>query len=59
MSRVGHDTPSQSTLRSEEGHPVEQIDGALEADGPPYLVEIKSWGAPVENNTMSRHLVRV
>lgn len=29
------------TLRSEEGHPVEQIDGALEVDGSAYLVEIK------------------
>ncbi|MFE0257525.1 restriction endonuclease [Streptomyces sp. NPDC059010] len=47
------------TLRSEEGHPVEQIDGALEVDGSAYLVEIKWWGEPVEINAMSRHLVRV
>ncbi|MFG2557265.1 hypothetical protein ACGFWF_46295 [Streptomyces sp. NPDC048581] len=31
----------------------------LEVDGSQYLVEIKWWGAPVEINTMSRHLVRV
>ncbi|MFF8405423.1 hypothetical protein ACF06P_27815 [Streptomyces sp. NPDC015684] len=47
------------TLRSEEGHPVEQIDGALEVDGSAYLVEIKWRGEPVEINAMSRHLVRV
>lgn len=47
------------TLRSEEGHPVEQIDGALEVDGSAYLVEIKWWGESVEINAMSRHLVRV
>ncbi|MGA5148215.1 hypothetical protein ACPCSF_24730 [Streptomyces griseoincarnatus] len=38
------------TLRSEEGHPVEQIDGALEVDGSAYLVK-SSGGVSLSRST--------
>ncbi|MFE2971876.1 restriction endonuclease [Streptomyces sp. NPDC059340] len=47
------------TLRNEEGVAGEQIDGVIEVDGAPYLVEVKWWNKPIDVDPISRHLVRV
>jgi restriction system protein len=38
---------------------VEQVDGAVEIDGKPFLVEMKWWNAPIGRDPMCSHLVRV
>jgi restriction system protein len=38
---------------------VEQVDGAVEIEGKPYLVEMKWWNAPIGRDPMCSHLVRV
>ncbi|HUZ54042.1 MAG TPA: restriction endonuclease [Streptosporangiaceae bacterium] len=47
------------TINGEDGHVVEQIDGLIELDGQPYLVEAKWLKDPVDISDVSRHLVRV
>ena len=38
---------------------VEQVDGAVEIEGKPFLVEMKWWNAPIGRDPMCSHLVRV
>lgn len=38
---------------------VEQVDGMVEIDGEPYLVEMKWWKTPVGKGDISPHLVRL
>jgi restriction system protein len=46
-------------LYTDEGAPAEQIDGVIDIDGKPYLVEVKWWADPLDVNAVSRHLSRV
>jgi len=46
-------------LYTDEGAPAEQIDGVIEIDGKPYLVEVKWWADPLDVNSVSRRLSRV
>jgi len=38
---------------------IEQIDGVVEIDGYPYLVEMKWWNEPLGRNEVAPHLVRI
>jgi len=38
---------------------VEQVDGAVEIDGKPYLVEMKWWKEPIGRDPMCSHIMRV
>jgi multidrug efflux pump subunit AcrA (membrane-fusion protein) len=46
-------------LRTEQGSPIEQIDGVVELDHMLYLVEIKWWTEPLGVDPVTRHLSRV
>lgn len=46
-------------LRTEDGQPTEQIDGAIELDGSQYVVEVKWWAKPLGKGPVAEHLVRV
>jgi len=46
-------------LRTEQGSPIEQIDGVVELDHMLYLVEIKWWTEPLGIDPVTRHLSRV
>ncbi|MEU7526009.1 restriction endonuclease [Saccharothrix sp. NPDC042600] len=47
------------TLTTESGQIGEQIDGLIELDNQPYLVEVKWWNKPLGVDGVSQHLVRV
>jgi restriction system protein len=47
------------TIRGEDGHVQEQIDGLITLDGRPILVEAKWLSTPIGQREISRHLVRV
>lgn len=48
------------TVKGERGEGViEQIDGLIEFEGYPYLVEMKWWNAPIGIADVAPHLVRV
>jgi len=47
------------SLKDDGGGVVEQIDGVVEIDGVPYLVEMKWLSSNVDVNDVSRHLVRL
>lgn len=48
------------TLKGDEGEGiVEQVDGAVEIDKEPYLVEMKWWQKPVGRDPMCSHIMRV
>jgi len=38
---------------------IEQIDGVVEIDGDPYLVEMKWWSSPIGPGEVSPHIVRI
>ncbi len=38
---------------------IEQIDGVIEIDGTPYLVEMKWWQKPIGKGEIAQHLVRL
>jgi len=46
-------------LRDEGGQVTEQIDGVVELDGAPYLVEVKYWADALGKGPVAEHLVRV
>jgi hypothetical protein len=46
-------------LRDGEGQATEQIDGVVELDGSPYLVEVKYWAEALGKGPVAEHLVRV
>ncbi|MGW6022733.1 restriction endonuclease [Streptomyces sp. NPDC055099] len=46
-------------LRDEGGQVTEQIDGVVELDGAPYLVEVKYWADVLGKGPVAEHLVRV
>lgn len=47
------------TLATDSGQIGEQIDGLIELDNQPYLVEVKWWKDPLGVNGVAQHLVRV
>ncbi|GHE54807.1 hypothetical protein GCM10018785_25280 [Streptomyces longispororuber] len=46
-------------LRDDDGKATEQIDGVVELDGSPYLVEVKYWADTLGKGPVAEHLVRV
>ncbi|MFJ7236656.1 restriction endonuclease [Streptomyces olivaceus] len=46
-------------LQDEGGQVTEQIDGVVELDGAPYLVEVKYWADALGKGPVAEHLVRV
>jgi hypothetical protein len=46
-------------LRDADGRATEQIDGVVELDGNPYLVEVKYWAEALGKGPVAEHLVRV
>jgi restriction system protein len=46
-------------LRDGSGQATEQVDGVVELDGTPYLVEVKYWAEALGKWPVAEHLVRV